>query len=134
MAKKALLYLYIFLLFNIFSSLNSFSEEINLIIDSKKQIKIHTKQKNFLLSYYKKTISAADGARCPMFPSCSAYCFKAIKKHGWLLGWIMSCDRLLRCGRDELKLCSKIFKNNESFCYDPVENNEFWIDKKKQAN
>ncbi len=121
---KIILYTYIAILLNISCSLNSFSKEINLIIDSNKQNRIHTKQKNFLLTCYRKTISSADGDRCPMYPSCSQYCLDAINKHGWFLGWIMSCDRLVRCGRDELKQCPKIFKNNGFFCYDPVEKNE----------
>ena len=73
-----------------------------------------------------KVISGADGHRCPMYPSCSAYARDAVKKHGPLLGWIMTSDRLVRCGRDELKLGPAIRVNGSNQTYDPVENNDFW--------
>jgi hypothetical protein len=38
----------------------------------------------------------------------------------------MTFDRLLRCGRDELRLSPAIVVNDELLCYDPLENNDFW--------
>jgi hypothetical protein len=42
------------------------------------------------------------------------------------MGWMMTWDRLYRCGRDELGLSLRISLNGEQKCYDPVENNDFW--------
>lgn len=78
------------------------------------------------LNFYKKYVSGADGDRCPMYPGCSSYCAEAFKKHGALMGWIMTCDRLLRCGRDELRLSAPILIDGETRCHDPVSNNDFW--------
>jgi len=78
------------------------------------------------VKFYRKYMSGGDGDRCPMYPSCSRYCVETFKKHGALKGWIMTCDRLLRCGRDELRLSAPIFINGEIRCHDPVSNNDFW--------
>ena len=61
-----------------------------------------------------------------MQPTCSQYCMEALKKHGPLLGWIMCSDRLMRCGRDEVKLSAPVWINAEKRIYDPVSNNDFW--------
>ena len=78
------------------------------------------------LRFITNIISRADGDRCPMYPTCSAYSLEAFKKHGFLKGWIMTSDRLMRCGRDERKHSKPIFTNNEKHVYDPVSNNDFW--------
>lgn len=71
-------------------------------------------------------ISRADGDRCPMAPTCSAYSVQAIQQHGLLKGWVMTCDRLMRCGRDELRLSDRVLINGRIRCYDPVDQNDFW--------
>lgn len=86
---------------------------------------------NPLIRFYQKHISPIDGARCPMHPTCSEYARKAIEKHGPVIGWIMACDRLVRCGRDEVRLSRKVRVNGETKVYDPVENNDFWWFEKK---
>ena len=78
------------------------------------------------IQFYRTHISKVAGNRCQMVPSCSTFCIQAIKKHGWLLGWIMCSDRLVRCGRDEEKISPSFWINNEKRIYDPVENNDFW--------
>ncbi len=83
-----------------------------------------------LLEFYQKHISAIDGNRCPMNPSCSEYARQAMKKHGPILGWIMTCDRLMRCGRSEKKIAPLVqikVQTKEGYQYsDPLENNDFW--------
>ena len=71
-------------------------------------------------------LSAVRSSECPMYPSDSEYGLQSIQKHGMLLGWIMTMDRLMRCGRDETKLSPKVFVNGTWKYYDPVENNDFW--------
>ena len=80
----------------------------------------------FLLCFYKTYISPADGDRCPMDPGCSLYGARAFEKHGILMGWVMACDRLLRCGRDEMDVSPPIIRNGKQYCYDPVSANDFW--------
>jgi putative component of membrane protein insertase Oxa1/YidC/SpoIIIJ protein YidD len=71
-------------------------------------------------------LSAVRTGQCPMYPSDSAYSLQALKKHGMIMGWIMSLDRLMRCGRDETRLSPQIPVNGKWKTYDPVENNDFW--------
>ena len=71
-------------------------------------------------------ITRADGERCPIAPTCSAYSVQAIQKHGLLKGWIMTSDRLMRCGRDELRLSDTVMINGRKHSHDPVSNNDFW--------
>ena len=75
---------------------------------------------------FRNTLSRADGHRCPMNPSCSSYALTAMQRHGALMGWIMACDRLLRCGRDELKYNRAAAAREGAPAKDSVENNDFW--------
>jgi len=79
---------------------------------------------------YKGYLNSLEGVRhgsCPMFPSCSQYNRLAVKKFGPLKGWVMTFDRLLRCGRDETSLAPQIFIHGVLKYWDPVENNDLSI-------
>jgi len=78
------------------------------------------------LTFFRKTISRADGHRCMMYPSCSHYSGQAFAKHGFVKGWVMSSDRLLRCGRDEKRLSEEIIINKQVYVFDPLQHNDFW--------
>jgi putative component of membrane protein insertase Oxa1/YidC/SpoIIIJ protein YidD len=71
-------------------------------------------------------LSAVRSGTCPMYPSSSEYSLQSIKKHGMLMGWIMSMDRLMRSGRDETRLSPEILVNGKWLTYDPVKKNDFW--------
>ena len=73
--------------------------------------------------FFRRYVSSVDGDRCPMYPSCSTYAMEAFKKRGLLKGWIMTCDRLLRCGGDETKYVPLVRINGKTLFYDPVSNN-----------
>lgn len=78
------------------------------------------------IDLFRKFISPADGDRCPMYPSCSHYAQEAFAKEGYLKGWILTCDRLIRCGRDETRLAPTIRKKGTKYAYDPLDANTFW--------
>ena len=78
------------------------------------------------LHFYKTIVSATDGERCPMYPSCSTYASRAFKKHGFFMGWILTCDRLIRCGRDETRLSPHLRSGNRVLTVDTLEDNDFW--------
>ncbi len=75
------------------------------------------------VSFFRRYVSSVDGDRCPMYPSCSTYAMEAFKKCGLLKGWIMTCDRLLRCGGDETKYVPLVRINGKALFCDPVSNN-----------
>lgn len=85
-----------------------------------------TGKSNRIIRFYQDHISGADGNRCPMSPSCSEYAAQALEKHGPIKGWIMVFDRVMRCGRSEIKLAPKIWFNGEKKTHDPVSANDFW--------
>jgi len=71
-------------------------------------------------------LSAVRSGECPMYPSDSEYSLQSLQKHGILVGWIMTMDRLMRCGRDETRLSPGVFINGKRKAYDPVGKNDFW--------
>jgi len=93
---------------------------------SRKQIDHRFNPFRFLVQVYRTHISPIDGSNCPMYPTCSQYSLLSFERHGSFIGWMMTCDRLFRCGRDELQLSPWITVNGEIRCYDPLENNDFW--------
>jgi len=50
----------------------------------------------FLVEFYREYLSPVVGTRCPMYPSCSQYSIECFRKHGQLMGWVMTWDRLYR--------------------------------------
>jgi putative component of membrane protein insertase Oxa1/YidC/SpoIIIJ protein YidD len=66
---------------------------------------------------------------CPMYPSCSEYSRQAIAHYGFAKGWVMAMDRLMRCGRDEMRLAPRILVNGKWRYYDPIESNDLWRSK-----
>jgi putative membrane protein insertion efficiency factor len=78
-----------------------------------------------LLRFYQKYISPVDGDRCPSYPTCSQYGLEAVRKHGALLGLVMTVDRLIH-ESDEVRIAPIIRVGDSYRGYDPVENNDFW--------
>ncbi len=78
-----------------------------------------------LLKEHIKTGTHIDGPRCPMYPSCSAWARRAIRKHGYD-GFLMLIDRLIY--RESGNLYEKYLHAPKKFSkdtrfYDPVEEN-----------
>ena len=71
-------------------------------------------------------LSAVRIGQCPMYPSDSDYSLQSLEKHGMIMGWMMTLDRLMRCGRDETKLAPRVLVGGKWKSYDPVEKNDFW--------
>jgi putative membrane protein insertion efficiency factor len=72
-----------------------------------------------------RSISAVDGDRCPLYPTCSAYSLEAFKKHGFLIGFMMTAGRLIQ-ESDESETAPRIAVGNRIMPYDPVSRNDFW--------
>lgn len=93
-----------------------------------------------VISFYQGPLdhlSAVRYGECPMHPSCSQYAISAIDKHGALIGWMMTFDRLIRCGNDEAHLSSEAIVDGHWKYIDTLEQNDFWwylASKNKQVN
>jgi hypothetical protein len=81
-----------------------------------------------LISFFQKIISPVDGASCDFYPTCSAYAKQALEKHGLFIGLAMASERLCRIHSPEGY--EPVEKYGNYYYYDPVENNDFWFDKK----
>jgi len=78
-----------------------------------------------ILQGFKEYISPVDGDRCPCYPTCSQYSQEAIRKHGLLIGLVMTFDRLIH-EADEIRKAPLVKVYDSYRYYDPVENNDFW--------
>ncbi len=75
--------------------------------------------------FYQEYISPVIGDRCQMYPSCSSYAIEAIKKHGCLIGSVMTSDRLIH-EANETDYAPVIEIEGDYGYYDPVGGNDFW--------
>lgn len=80
----------------------------------------------WLVSIFRDYVSAVDGDRCPSAPSCSSFSVQAFNKHGFVMGWLMTVDRLIHEGKEETEVSPFVYVNGRLSIYDPVENNDFW--------
>ena len=52
----------------------------------------------FLITLYQRYISPLKrNASCRFYPTCSNYAIEALKKYGFLKGWLLTVKRILRC-------------------------------------
>lgn len=49
------------------------------------------------IKFYQNFISPLLGKHCRFYPSCSSYCYSAIKKNGINKGMCLSIKRILKC-------------------------------------
>jgi len=77
------------------------------------------------LRFFQQVISPVDGARSMMYPTGSAYARQAIKKHGALIGTILTIERLMHEGNED-QVSPRIRKYGRWRVYDPVEANDWW--------
>jgi putative component of membrane protein insertase Oxa1/YidC/SpoIIIJ protein YidD len=52
------------------------------------------------IGIYQKYISGIRGQECPMYPSCSNFGMKTFSETNVALAFVLTADRLLRCGHD----------------------------------
>jgi putative component of membrane protein insertase Oxa1/YidC/SpoIIIJ protein YidD len=82
---------------------------------------------DFYVSLFQRYISPVDGARCQLYPTCSQYARLSLKKHGGVLGFIMSADRLMRDNAGVSRYHPLVSHYNHLYYYDPLEANDFWF-------
>ena len=72
-----------------------------------------------IINFHQTIISPADGPRSNFYPSSSQYALDAINKYGFLKGYLLGCDRLIRENSDPWYYPT-IKINNVIMKYDPV--------------
>lgn len=78
-----------------------------------------------MLRIYQLFISPLDGDRCPLYPTCSQYSIQAIRRHGPLVGCVMTADRLMH-EADERLLSQKVMVGSRMRAVDSLDDNDFW--------
>lgn len=83
-------------------------------------------------TFFKSLISSTDGKRCSHVPSCARYAKEAVAKHGPVKGFVLGCDRLIRCGGDDTKRLPQVVVGGKRYTWDPVSANDFWWKTEKE--
>lgn len=87
-------------------------------------LSLATRVADAVIAFHQQVISPVDGPRSHYRPSSSQYMHLAMHRYGFLKGFIMGCDRLLRENDEEwvyrtIQIDGKIFK------YDPAKVNKY---------
>lgn len=83
-----------------------------------------TKIADLVIKFHQDVISPVDGPRSHYRPTSSRYMQLAMQRYGFIKGFIMGCDRLLR-ENDEEWVYRKIEIDGQIFKYDPAKINKF---------
>ncbi len=72
------------------------------------------------IRFHQEIISPADGPRSHYIPSSSQYTLEAMKKYGFLKGYLMGCDRLMRENDEQWVYRKTVDPSGYSMKWDPV--------------
>ncbi len=88
------------------------------------KISIATRIADAVIQFHQQVISPVDGPRSHYRPSSSQYMHLAMHRYGFLKGFIMGCDRLLR-ENDEEWVYRTILIDGKRFKYDTAKINKY---------
>lgn len=88
------------------------------------KVSLATRVADAVITFHQKVISPVDGPRSHYRPSSSQYMHLAMHRYGFLKGFIMGCDRLLR-ENDEEWVYRTIQVDGKIFKYDPAKANKY---------
>ena len=86
----------------------------------KKRNDIASKLAEVLIAFHQHVLSPTDGPRSSYRPSSSQYMMLAIRRYGFIKGYLMGCDRLLRENKDPW-VYKKIIWGNVEYKHDPTD-------------
>ncbi|MDN3505500.1 MAG: membrane protein insertion efficiency factor YidD [Rhabdochlamydiaceae bacterium] len=86
---------------------------------SKKPLTVPERVAKTVILFHQKVLSPTDGPRSHYRPSSSEYMKQAIERHGFMMGYLMGCDRLLRENKDRWVYKSTLYCDAE-YKYDPI--------------
>jgi len=72
-----------------------------------------------IILFHQHVLSPVDGPRSHFRPSSSSYMMQSMQKHGFIMGFLMGCDRLMRENSDDW-VYRKIETEGKIFKYDPI--------------
>ena len=72
-----------------------------------------------IIRFHQNVLSPVDGPRSHFRPSSSSYMMQSMQKHGFIEGFFMGCDRLMRENSDDW-VYRKIEEDGKLMKYDPI--------------
>ena len=75
--------------------------------------------------FYQLRISPHDGPRCPLYPTCSDYARQALRRHGAVMGTLMTVDRLVQEPEVHAR-APRIWVHGRLRGHDPLSASDFW--------
>lgn len=72
-----------------------------------------------IILFHQNVLSPVDGPRSHFRPSSSSYMMQSMQKHGFITGFLMGCDRLMRENNDPW-VYRQIEAEGKLFKYDPI--------------
>jgi putative component of membrane protein insertase Oxa1/YidC/SpoIIIJ protein YidD len=91
---------------------------------TQEKVSMATRVADAVIQFHQQVISPVDGPRSHYRPSSSQYMHSAMHRYGFLKGFIMGCDRLLR-ENDEEWVYRTIQVDGKIFKYDPAKENKY---------
>lgn len=89
-----------------------------------KEDSIPVKIANAIIRFHQEVISPVDGPRSHYRPTSSTYMKLAMHRYGFIQGFLMGCDRLLR-ENDEEWVYRKIEIDGKIYKFDPAKINKY---------
>jgi len=89
-----------------------------------KKKSIFSKAANKVIVFHQKVISPVCGSRSNFRPTSSRYMQLAIERYGFLKGFTMGCDRLIRENSDPW-VYRKIIIDNTEYKFDPASDKKY---------
>lgn len=93
-------------------------------LHSEEKLSVATRVADAVIRFHQEVISPVDGPRSHYRPSSSQYMHLAMHRYGFIKGFIMGCDRLLR-ENDEEWVYRTIQIDGKFFKYDPALENKY---------
>jgi len=78
-----------------------------------------TKMAEQVILFHQNVLSPVDGPRSHFRPTSSRYMLLAMRRHGFIKGFVMGCDRLLRENKEDW-VYRTITIDGETFKWDPT--------------
>ena len=72
-----------------------------------------------IILFHQNILSPADGPRSNFRPTSSRYMLLAIRRHGFIHGFLMGCDRLMRENKDPWVYRKRVI-NGAEYKWDPT--------------
>jgi putative component of membrane protein insertase Oxa1/YidC/SpoIIIJ protein YidD len=87
--------------------------------------KNETKASDDYIGFYQNYISSIRGQSCPMYPSCSRYGLESFRNNNFFNAFLLTSDRLIRCGHDYENYSFTLTNNGVKFLDVPENSSKY---------